>query len=82
MGRPGHRFVNAFFVRSDVVGDLPVLSPKAAYVRSRHRESRDPAGNLTYLSDRSAQLTLIADEALVDVPTGHLRLVRELLAPE
>lgn len=74
--------VNAFFVRSDVVGDLPVPSPEAAYVRSRHRESRDRDGNLTYLSDRSAQLALIADQILVDVRSGRSAPARELLAPE
>lgn len=71
--------VNAFFVRSDVVGDLPVLSPEAAYVRSRHRESRDRAGNLTYTSGRAAQLALVADQTLVDVRTGDLGLVRDLV---
>lgn len=74
--------VNAFFVRSDVAGDLPVLAPEAAYVRSRHRESRDRDGNLTYASGRSVQLALIADQKLVDVRTGRLGLVRDLVAPE
>ena len=71
--------VNAFFVRSDVVGGLPVLGPEAAYVRSRHRESRDRSGELSYVSDWSAQLALIADQTLVDVRTGHLGLVRDLV---
>lgn len=87
--RKGYRLVgcnsagaNAFFVRSDVVGDLPVLDPEAAYVRSRHRECRDRNGDLTYLSDRSEQLALIAEQTLVDLRTGRLGLVRELLASE
>lgn len=71
--------VNAFFVRSDVIGDLPVLGPKAAYVRRHHRESRDRDGNLTYLSDPSAQLALIADQTLVDVRTGRTGTVRDLV---
>jgi hypothetical protein len=70
--------VNAFFVRSDVVGDLPVLTPESAYVRSRHRESRDLDGILTYLSDQSAKLELIADQTLVDVRTHRSQPIREL----
>lgn len=73
--------VNAFFVRSDVVGDLPVLAPEAAFVHRCHRESRDSEGHLTYVSDQSAQRVLIADETLVDVRTGRLGLVRNLVAP-
>lgn len=72
--------VNAFFVRSDVVGDLPVLAPEAAYVGARHREARDRDGKLTYLSDRVAQLALIEEEVVVDVRTGHLGSVRDLVA--
>ena len=49
---------NAFFVRADVAGDLPSPSVAEAYVESRYRESRDEAGNLTFLSgrDRSREI--------------------------
>ena len=73
--------VNAFFVRSDVVGDLPDLTPRAAYVRSRHRETRDKDGNLTYLRDRPAKLALIADQVLIDVRSGSVGTVRDLIPP-
>jgi hypothetical protein len=72
--------VNAFFVRTDVVGDLPVKTPEAAYVRRHHRESRDRDGNLTYLGDPAAQLALMADQPLVDVRSGRTGTVQELVA--
>jgi hypothetical protein len=39
---------NAFFIRSDIAGPFKALDPREAYVNSKFRESRDPAGNLTY----------------------------------
>jgi len=55
--RKGYRLVgsnsagnNAYFARADVAGDLPSPSVAEAYVESRYRESRDEAGNLTFLS--------------------------------
>jgi hypothetical protein len=71
--------VNAFFVRADVVGELPVLEPADAYVRSRHRESRDRDGRLTYMNSAAEKLALIADQPLVDVRTGAIAPVRELV---
>lgn len=42
---------NAFYVRKDLVNDkLHVLSVEAAYSFSNYRESRDKAGNLTYIT--------------------------------
>lgn len=61
--------VNAFFVRSDIAGSLPNLSPTAAYRPRQHREARDKRGNLTYLSGWQAQLNLISDLPAVDVRT-------------
>lgn len=71
--------INAFFVREDVVGDLPVLDPRSAYVRARHRESRDREGRLTYVSGQADKLALIADQPLVEVGTGRMATVRELV---
>jgi len=71
--------VNAFFVRSDVAGDLPSLSPEQAYVPRQHRESRDRTGRLSYISARQRQLSLIADQVLVDVKTGRSAGVSELV---
>jgi len=42
---------NAFFVRADLVNDrLEVLDVGEAYSPSNYRESRDPQGNLTYVT--------------------------------
>jgi hypothetical protein len=60
---------NAFFVRKDVLGDLPALTAKQAWRRSNFRESRDAGGELTFLAHRPAIRT-IAELPLVDVETG------------
>jgi hypothetical protein len=55
--RKGYRLVgsnsagnNAYFVRADAAEGLPAPTVAEAYVESRYRESRDEAGNLTFLS--------------------------------
>ncbi len=40
---------NAYFVRNDKIGDLPVLSAPQGYVQCRFREHRNAEGELTYL---------------------------------
>jgi hypothetical protein len=70
---------NAFFVRDDLVGDLPRPTISEEWVDARFRESRDAEGNLTFLANREARLALIGDEPLVDVATGKTGSVRTLL---
>ncbi len=41
---------NAYFVLNEKLGDLKALSPEDGFVNSRFRESRDEAGQLTFLS--------------------------------
>jgi hypothetical protein len=55
--RKGYVFVgctragnDAFFVRQDVAGKVPVVSVEEGYVLSKYRESRDEKRRLTYLS--------------------------------
>lgn len=62
--------VNAYFVRRDRLGDIPELSSRNAYVESRYRESRNRAGELTYLSGKD-RLAAIRDLPVVDVETGR-----------
>jgi hypothetical protein len=69
---------NAFFARSDVARSLPALTPAAAYVVSRFRNSRDERGQLTYLGGQDAIRALIADLPLVDVTTGATLVVGDL----
>ncbi len=57
---------NAFFVRSDCLGALPALTPAEAFVASRFREARNPAGELAFLS-ADEEKALLATLPLVDV---------------
>lgn len=61
---------NAFFVREDCAARLRPLSAAEGYVRSRFRESRNAAGDLTYLSD-AARLAEIAGMTVHDVRTDR-----------
>ena len=61
---------NAFYVRDDVVGRLPVLEAADAWRPSRFRESRGPAGELTYVSDRTERLRLMRDMPVHDLDAG------------
>jgi hypothetical protein len=58
---------NAFWVREDVLGDLPRASVDDAYAESRFRESRDEAGELTYVRDRRARLAIIRHLPVWDI---------------
>ena len=69
--------VNAFFLRRDVLGDVPELAVSNAYVASRVRESRSEAGELTYVSELADRLALIAELPVVDVQSGDLTTVGE-----
>lgn len=72
---------NAFFVRSDVLGDLKSHTSAQLYVRSQFREGRSQDGNLTYqgFDDR---LVNIKDLPVVDVINGReLKLMDAIAAP-
>jgi len=60
---------NLFFVRSDVLGNIPKKSPKEAWAMSSFRESRDEHGALTFLSPAEA-LEAIGSQVLVDLETN------------
>lgn len=68
---------NLFFVRNDVLGDLPAATPQQAWVPAAFSESRDAAGQLTFLpfADR---LALLAELPLVNLENGKTRSIREL----
>jgi hypothetical protein len=70
---------NAFFVRSDVAGELQGLEPELAYVASRFREARDEAGNLTYARGEE-RFRLIEHLPVINVETGEQGLLRDLAA--
>lgn len=62
--------VNAFFVRRDVLGDVPEVGVEDAYETSRFRESRGPDGELSLVSEHRDRIALMAEMPLVDVTTG------------
>jgi hypothetical protein len=68
---------NAFFVREDVIGDLPRAIISEEFTPSRFRESIGFDGMLDFLSG-DARGQVISDLEVVDVVTGHRRKVGEL----
>ena len=63
--------VNAFFVRNDLLSDrIRPLSVAEAYTVSKHRESRDAAGRLTFVGG-AARIELIRGLPVVNVVTGE-----------
>lgn len=61
---------NAFFVRKDIAGEFKGVEVSKAYVDSNIRESRDKAGNLSYVRGID-RLKLIQDMPVVNVVTGE-----------
>ena len=68
---------NAFFVRRDRMAALRQVTPEAAFVESRFRESRDPEGRLTYLAG-SDRIQVILDLPVHDVATDTVVRLRDL----
>jgi len=61
--------INAFFVRNDLAAPVLANLQEVRAFASRHRNSRDPAGHLTYTGG-IARLDLIRHLEVVDVATG------------
>jgi hypothetical protein len=68
---------NIFFVRNDLVGKLPVISPAQAYRRAEFREYHDEDGNLTY-DDFEARLKKIAHLPLYDLKAKVLKKISDI----
>lgn len=70
---------NVFFVRNDLLGDIEVVTPQQAWVQSQFRESRDQAGQLTFMpfEDRLIEL---ADMPLVNLADGKEYKIKSLYA--
>lgn len=82
--RKGYAFVgadshgnNAYFVARDKLGKLREHSAESGYVCSKFRESRDEAGQLTYVSGRQ-RLDLIKHLEVFDFEKGSSISLREL----
>lgn len=82
--RKGMQFVgtnsagnNAFFVRKDLASRLPALTSSEGFAPARFRESRDAAGQLSYITSPIERLRAIADKQVVNVVTGELATIAE-----
>jgi hypothetical protein len=82
--RKGYGFVgsndagnNAFFVRRDRLNGQRELTAAEGYVESQFRESRDEAGNLTFLSG-AARLQQIIDLPIYDLERKAIVRLRDL----
>jgi hypothetical protein len=62
---------NVFFVRNDLLGPMPVLSPAQGYRRAQFREYHDETGRLTF-DDFDARLRKIGHLAVYDLKAGAL----------
>jgi len=60
---------NAYFVRNNKLGQLPVFSAREAFVDARFRDSRSPSGQLTHLSGKQ-RFDQIAHLEVYDVERG------------
>jgi hypothetical protein len=69
---------NAFFVRSDVVGDLSAVPVAEAYAAARFRESRNAEGGFSLIADQAERLRLLKDLPLRDVRAARDTTVAEL----
>jgi hypothetical protein len=69
---------NVFFVRNDVLGNLQVKTPQEVYRRAQFREFHDEQGKLTF-DDFETRLDKIGDLLLLDLRTGQLGKIRDLI---
>jgi hypothetical protein len=83
-GRKGYSLVgsnsagnNAFFVRNDLVGALPVLLPEQAYRRAQFREYHDEKGQLTF-DDLESRLRKISNLSLLDLKTNTVAKIADI----
>jgi len=77
VGSNGHGN-NAYFVKKERLGTLSPVTCEQGYRRSRFRESRDAAGNLTFLGG-DARLDAIRELTVFDLDTGRSRRLADLL---
>jgi len=71
--------VNCFFVRNDLLGDLQVVTPKSAWVKSQFRESRNLSGSLTFLSFEE-RLALLSDLPLLNFDDNKIYNISDLFS--
>jgi hypothetical protein len=68
---------NIFFVRNDLIGKLPVISPTQAYRRAQFREYHDKSGKLTY-DEFDTRLNSIKQLPVFDLKSNSLKKISEI----
>lgn len=68
---------NAYFVKTDRLGNVKPANLETDYVKSKYRESRDPEGRLTFLGG-GERLDSIRDLPVYDIETGEVRKIKDL----
>jgi hypothetical protein len=86
-GRRGYTFVgtnsngiNAFFVRNDLAAPVAALLGECRAFPSRHRDSRDQSGHLSYVAG-AARFDLIRHLPVIDVTSGRRLMLGDIGAP-
>jgi hypothetical protein len=69
--------INAFFVREDLAGAVVSLLSEIKAFPSKHRDSRDANGELSFVRG-TERLTLIAEMPVLNVKTGKTGLLKDI----
>jgi hypothetical protein len=72
--------VNAFFVRDELAAPVLALLGETRAFPSRHRDSRDKQGDLTFAAG-AERYELIRELPVVDIATGDTLLLRDIERP-
>ena len=68
---------NAYFVRNDKMGSLPVLKLEAGFSKAIARESRDEDGNLNFKNEEE-KISIISHMQVWDIEKERLITIKEL----
>lgn len=69
---------NAYFVRNDRLGNLPIVAAEQGYVESKFRESRDETGRLTYVRGLN-RISLISHMPVYDLESDSVIPLRDAM---
>jgi hypothetical protein len=72
--------INAFFVKAELADSVLDLMEEIKAFPSRHRDSRDRDGVLSYVGG-TKRLSLIEDMPVVEVDTGRVIMLRDIKRP-
>lgn len=70
--------VNAFFVRNDLAGYLPLEHMNMEFIENKIRESRDENGRLTFTAGKE-RAKIIAEKEVYDVIDNKMKKIRDIV---